>query len=82
LQGRPTAGSPGGRFFGSIVIAWADGRVEVRRDDEIALEMLVDHLEDALERIEEMPPLQQGDEAELLPVRAAVGQVVELRRRR
>ena len=40
-------GDEGGR----LVLAWDDGRVEIERDQEIAAEVLCDHVADALERI-------------------------------
>jgi UDP-GlcNAc:undecaprenyl-phosphate GlcNAc-1-phosphate transferase len=35
-----------------VEFGWADGRITVERDTEIAIELLCDHLSDALERIE------------------------------
>ncbi len=40
---------------GEVELVWTDGRRAVERDDEIALEMLVDHLETALHRLRDRP---------------------------
>jgi UDP-GlcNAc:undecaprenyl-phosphate GlcNAc-1-phosphate transferase len=59
------------RVMGDIVVTWTDGRRQVDRDDEIALEMLKAHVENALERIEPAA----------VDVPVATGKVIELRRR-
>ena len=63
LEGGPAAARAA---MGEVEVVWTDGRREVQRDDEIALEMLVDHLESALTRLQERP--------------APAGNVIELRR--
>ncbi len=42
----------GAEGAGSLVVVWYDGRVEADRDQEIALEVLCDHLAGTLERLE------------------------------
>lgn len=54
--------------LGEVEVRWTDGRREVERDDEIALETMVDHLETALGRL-------RGLEV------AGASNVIELRRR-
>lgn len=44
------AGAPGGQL-GNIEVRWTDGRSQIDRDDEIALEMVKDHVESALDRL-------------------------------
>jgi UDP-GlcNAc:undecaprenyl-phosphate GlcNAc-1-phosphate transferase len=37
---------------GSLYVAWRDGRAQVDRDQEIALEVLIDHLSGTVDRME------------------------------
>lgn len=69
LEGRNADGRP---VMGDIEVVWTDGRREVQRDDEIALEMLVEHVESALGRLRDdsLGRPEQGPE-----------NVMELRRR-
>jgi UDP-GlcNAc:undecaprenyl-phosphate GlcNAc-1-phosphate transferase len=58
LEGRPPVGANEARSLGDIVVKWTDGRRQIERDDEIALEIVKDHLETALERIAIRRPLE------------------------
>ncbi|MCG5053732.1 MAG: undecaprenyl/decaprenyl-phosphate alpha-N-acetylglucosaminyl 1-phosphate transferase [Myxococcales bacterium] len=42
-----------GEFKGALELAWTDGRLEIDRDDEIAAEVLCDHLSSAWKRVHE-----------------------------
>jgi UDP-GlcNAc:undecaprenyl-phosphate GlcNAc-1-phosphate transferase len=68
LEGVGVKGTGGG--LGEIEVCWTDGRREVERDDEIALEMLASHLEGALDRLR--GPAPQDSRA---------SNVIDLRRR-
>lgn len=50
-----TSGKAGLAPLGEVSVVWTDGRREVNRDDEIALEMLVDQLEPVLSRLRVEP---------------------------
>ncbi len=82
LEGKPRKGTRPPRVVGEIVVTWTDGRQEIQRDDEMALELLVEHLEAALARV----PGLRDDSAvpgELTPAPDGQGgsNVFELRRR-
>jgi UDP-GlcNAc:undecaprenyl-phosphate GlcNAc-1-phosphate transferase len=62
--------------LGDLLVLWRDGRREVDRDDEIALEMVVDRLELALGRLRRDPSPGEA------PAEADPSNVIALRRRR
>lgn len=68
LDLEPRQAASNGPLLGHVEVVWTDGRREVQRDDEIALEMLVDHLEGALDRLR----------TDVVP---APSNVIEMRRR-
>src|SRR5690606_7022988 len=45
----------GERELGAVVVAWCDGRVEVDRDEELAMEVLTDQLAEAWARVMSTP---------------------------
>jgi UDP-GlcNAc:undecaprenyl-phosphate GlcNAc-1-phosphate transferase len=61
--------------LGALTVYWNDGRREVDRDDEIALEMLVDGLETAVVRVSLVPEAEP-----VLAPAEPMGEVVRLRR--
>jgi UDP-GlcNAc:undecaprenyl-phosphate GlcNAc-1-phosphate transferase len=75
LETRALPGAPR-EPLGEVQVVWSDGRGEVRRDDEIALEMLVDHVEGALARIRRSGAGEGPPEAGQPP-----SKVLDLRRR-
>ena len=75
LERRPAPGTNDARPLGEIVVTWADGRHRVERDDEIALEMLKDHVESALARLDD------GREAAGLAADEAGSTVIPFRKR-